>query len=62
VPGDGGFDYRVDGSMNRLYVSHGTEVMFSMPIQAVPQEDTPRARIAIVPIAPGLHHHGGNLR
>ena len=27
VPGDGGFDYIVfDGSSNRLYVSHGTEV------------------------------------
>src|SRR5450432_3274810 len=27
VPGDAGFDYIVfDGSMNRLYVSHGTEV------------------------------------
>jgi DNA-binding beta-propeller fold protein YncE len=27
VPGDGGFDYIVfDGSSNRLYVSHGTQV------------------------------------
>src|SRR5438067_574330 len=27
IPGDGGFDYIVfDGSSNRLYVSHGTEV------------------------------------
>lgn len=54
VPGDGGFDYIIfDGSSNRLYVSHGTEVdvldaAYGKVLGQV--EDTPGVHgIAIVP-------------
>jgi hypothetical protein len=58
VPGDGGFDYVVfDGSSNRLYVSHGTEVDVLDAASGKllgKVEDTPGVHgIAIVP---GLHH------
>ena len=54
VPGDGGFDYIVfDGSSNRLYVSHGTQVdVFDADSGKVlgKVEDTPGVHgIAIVP-------------
>jgi DNA-binding beta-propeller fold protein YncE len=66
VPGDGGFDYIVfDGSSNRLYVSHGTEVDVldaSSGKLLGKVENTPGVHgIAIVP---GLHRgfttNGGN--
>jgi DNA-binding beta-propeller fold protein YncE len=66
VPGDGGFDYIVfDGSANRVYASHGTEVDVldadsGKLIGKV--EDTPGAHgIAIVPdLHRGFVTNGGN--
>jgi DNA-binding beta-propeller fold protein YncE len=66
VPGDGGFDYIVfDGSMNRLYVSHGTEVnVLDADSGKVlgKVEDTPGVHgIAIVPsLHRGFTTNGGN--
>ena len=66
LPGDGGFDYIVfDGSSNRLYVSHGTEVNVvdadsGKFIGKV--DDTPGVHgIAIVPkLHRGFTTNGGN--
>src|SRR5438128_14843 len=66
VPGDGGFDYIVfDGSSNRLYVSHGTEVdvLDADSGQLLGKvEDTPGVHgIAIVPnLHRGFTTNGGN--
>jgi len=66
VLGDGGFDYIVfDGSANRLYVSHGTEVDVVDPDSGKllgKVEDTPGVHgIAIVPnLHRGFVTNGGN--
>jgi DNA-binding beta-propeller fold protein YncE len=66
VPGDGGFDYIVfDGSSNRLYVSHGTEVnvVDADSGQLLGKvENTPGVHgIAIVPnLHRGFTTNGGN--
>jgi hypothetical protein len=66
VPGNGGFDYIVfDGSSNRLYVSHGTEVdVLDADSGAVlgTVEDTPGVHgTAIVPsLHRGFTTNGGN--
>jgi DNA-binding beta-propeller fold protein YncE len=66
VPGDGGFDYIVfDGSANRLYVSHGTEVDVLDADSGKllgKVEDTPGVHgIAIVPnLHRGFVTNGGN--
>ena len=66
VPGDGGFDYIVfDGSSNRLYASHGTEVnVLDADSGRVlgKIEDTPGVHgIAIVPnLHRGFTTNGGN--
>src|SRR5690348_17489993 len=66
VPGNGGFDYIVfDGSANRLYVSHGTEVDVLDADSGKllgKVEDTPGVHgIAIVPnLHRGFTTNGGN--